>query len=281
MATQEKSLNGITIAVSSGTLFNMEQERQVYEEEGLEKYALYQLKHKDQPLLPGVAFPLVKALMNVNSRLRELYPDSKELFNIVLMTNDHDQDEVRFINSINHYGLTVEKVCRSGAESTVGHLKAYMTDLYLSKDSEKVREAINKGIAAATMFACENEMELKDTELRVAFDGDGVLFSDESETVFMTEGLEPYIDNEKKFVNKPLKQGPLKGFLEALVKLQKKFLSKETCPIRTYLVTSRDEESGKARAQTTFRSWKLEVDEELYLTGKPKGPTLKTIRPLL
>ncbi|XP_041928102.1 cytosolic 5'-nucleotidase 1A-like [Alosa sapidissima] len=260
MATQEKSLNdAITIAVSSQTLFNM--------------------KKKSQPLLPGVAFPFVKALINVNIRLRKLYPDSKELFDIVLMTNNQDSQDEHLINSIRHYGLTIEKLCMIGSDSIVGHLKFYKTDLYLSEDSEKVKEAIEEGIAAATMSACENESEL-DNELRVAFDGDGVLFSDESEIIFQTKGKEAFIENERALVNRPLEQGPLKGFLQALVKLQQKFHArKEKCPIRTYLVTSRDNESGKARVLTTFRSWNLKVDEEVYLTGTPKGPPLQKIRP--
>ncbi|XP_062379237.1 cytosolic 5'-nucleotidase 1A-like [Sardina pilchardus] len=277
-----KPNNAITIAVSSRTLFNMKKERQVYEEEGLEKYVQYQLEHEGQPLLPGVAFPFVKALLNVNSHLRELYPDSEELFDIVLMTNNHAQVGVRLINSINHYDLTIERFCMSGSESAVGYLKAYMTDLYLSKDSEKVREAIEEGIAAATMFACDNENELSDTQLRVAFDGDAVLFSDESEIIAKTKGLDTFFEHEKIFENKPLAQGPLKGFLEALGKLQRKFYAKGerlSCPIRTYLVTARSAASAGARVLKTFRCWGLEVDEALFLAGAPKGPLLQKIRP--
>lgn len=101
--------------------------------------------------------------MNVNARLRELYPDSEELFDIVLMTNNHAQVGVRLINSINHYDLNIEKFCMTGGESPIGYLKAYMTNLYLSKDSKKVQEAIEEGIAAATMFTCDSENELSDT----------------------------------------------------------------------------------------------------------------------
>uniref|UniRef100_A0A8D2ZJ31 5'-nucleotidase, cytosolic IB b n=1 Tax=Scophthalmus maximus TaxID=52904 RepID=A0A8D2ZJ31_SCOMX len=132
----------VTIAVSSRTLFDMVAERKIYEEEGLEKYVAHQVEHESEPLAPGAAFPFVKALMNVNSRLRELYPDSEELFDIVLMTNNHAQVGVRLINSINHYDLTIERFCMTGGKSPIGYLKAYMTNLYLSKDSEKVIEQI-------------------------------------------------------------------------------------------------------------------------------------------
>uniref|UniRef100_A0A671XW00 5'-nucleotidase, cytosolic IB b n=1 Tax=Sparus aurata TaxID=8175 RepID=A0A671XW00_SPAAU len=272
----------VTIAVSSRTLFNMVAERKIYEEEGVEKYVAHQVEHESEPLKPGAAFPFVQALMNVNSRLRELYPDSEELFDIVLMTNNHAQVGVRLINSINHYDLTIERFCMTGGKSPIGYLKAYMTNLYLSKDSEKVTEAIEEGIAAATMFMPETENELSDTQLRVAFDGDAVLFSDESEIIVKQHGLDTFFEHEKEFENKPLAQGPLKCFLEALGKLQRKFYAKNerlNCPIRTFLVTARSAASSGARVLKTLRSWGLEIDEALFLAGAPKGPLLQKIKP--
>ncbi|XP_031177500.1 cytosolic 5'-nucleotidase 1A-like [Sander lucioperca] len=271
----------VTIAVSSRTLFDMVAERKIYEDEGLEQYVAYQVEHENDPLMPGVAFPFVKALMNVNSRLRKLYPDSEELFDIVLMTNNHAQVGVRLINSINHYDLTIERFCMTGGKSPIGYLKAYMTNLYLSKDSEKVTEAIEEGIAAATMFMTQTET-LSETQLRVAFDGDAVLFSDESEIIVKQHGLDTFFEHEKEFENKPLAQGPLKCFLEALGKLQRKFYAKNermNCPIRTYLVTARSAASSGARVLKTLRSWGLEIDEALFLAGAPKGPLLQKIKP--
>ncbi|XP_075893746.1 cytosolic 5'-nucleotidase 1A-like [Nelusetta ayraudi] len=272
----------VTIAVSSRTLFNMVAERKVYEEEGVEKYVAFQVENENEPLKPGAAFPFVKALMNVNDRLRELYPDSEELFDIVLMTNNHAQVGVRLINSINHYDLTIERFCMTGGESPIGYLKAYMTNLYLSKDAAKVTEAIEEGIAAATMFMPETENELSGSQLKVAFDGDAVLFSDESEVIVKKHGLDTFFEHEKEFENKPLAQGPLKCFLEALGKLQRKFYAKNKrldCPIRTFLVTSRSAASSGARVLKTLRSWGLEIDEALFLAGAPKGPLLQKIKP--
>ncbi|XP_034143858.1 cytosolic 5'-nucleotidase 1A-like [Esox lucius] len=280
---QKNKQYAVTIAVSSRTLFNMDVEQKIYEEEGLEKYGAYQQEHETEPFKQGVAFPLVKAMMTVNSRLRNLYPDSKELFDIVLMTNNHAQVGVRLIHSITHYDLTIERFCMTGGQSPIGYLKAYLTNLYLSKDGDKVREAIEEGIAAATMFTSGNlENQLSDTQLKVAFDGDGVLFSDESENIFKKHGLDKFNENEMELEDTPLAQGPLKCFLEALVKLQKKFYAKNermTCPIRTYLVTSGSATSAGARVLKTLRSWGLEIDEALFLAGAPKGPILEMIRP--
>ncbi|XP_063351286.1 cytosolic 5'-nucleotidase 1A [Pelmatolapia mariae] len=277
-----KPKNAVTIAVSSRTLFNMKAERKIFEEEGLEKYVAFQQEHENEPLKPGPAFPFVKALMNVNTRLRELYPDNEELFDIVLMTNNHAQVGVRLINSINHYDLTIERFCMTGGKSPIGYLKAYLTNLYLSKSADKVIQAIDEGIAAATMFTPDTELELSDTQLRVAFDGDAVLFSDESEIIVKQHGLDTFFEHEKHFENKPLAQGPLKCFLEALGKLQRKFYAKNerlNCPIRTFLVTARSAASSGARVLKTLRSWGLEIDEALFLAGAPKGPLLQKIKP--
>ncbi|XP_056603101.1 cytosolic 5'-nucleotidase 1A [Triplophysa dalaica] len=277
-----KPINAVTIAVSSRTLFDMVKERKVFEEEGLEKYVEYQQEHENEPLQPGSAFPFVKALMTVNERLRTLYPDSEELFDIVLMTNNHAQVGVRLMNSINHYDLTIERFCMTGGQSPIGYLKAYMTNLYLSKDTKKVQEAIEEGIAAAIMYKPDMSMELSETQLRVAFDGDAVLFSDESEIIVKQHGLDTFFEHEKQHENLPLAQGPLKCFLEALGKLQKKIYAKNerlACPIRTFLVTARSAASSGARVLKTLRSWGLEIDEALFLAGAPKGPLLQKIRP--
>ncbi|XP_020839246.1 cytosolic 5'-nucleotidase 1A [Phascolarctos cinereus] len=277
-----KPQNAITIAVSSRALFRMEEEQRIYKEKGVEEYVRYQLEHENEPLSPGPAFPFVRALEAVNSRLRELYPDSEDLFDIVLMTNNHAQVGVRLINSINHYNLFIERFCMTGGNSPICYLKAYHTNLYLSSDAEKVSEAIGEGIAAATVFSPSKDVAVPQSQLRVAFDGDAVLFSDESEQIVKAHGLDMFFEHEKTYENKPLAQGPLKGFLEALGRLQKKFYSKGLrmeCPIRTYLVTARSAASSGARALKTLRSWGLETDEALFLAGAPKGPLLEKIRP--
>ncbi|KAK1156816.1 cytosolic 5'-nucleotidase 1A-like [Acipenser oxyrinchus oxyrinchus] len=274
--------NAITIAVSSRALFRMEEEQKIYEEHGVEMYVKHQLEHEDEPFEPGAAFPFVKALEAVNARLRELYPESEELFDVVLMTNHHAQVGVRLINTINHYNLFIERFCMTGGRSLIGYLKAYHTNLYLSSDSGKVGEALGEGIAAATIFSPDKVVEVSDTQLRVAFDGDAVLFSDESEQIVKAHGLDRFFEHEKEHENSPLAHGPLKGFLEALGKLQKKFYAKGQrleCPIRTYLVTARSAASSGARALKTLRSWGLETDEALFLAGAPKGPLLEKIRP--
>ncbi|KAF6717912.1 Cytosolic 5'-nucleotidase 1A [Oryzias melastigma] len=223
-----------------------------------------------------------QALEAVNTQLRELYPESEELFDVVLITNNHANVGLRLINTINHYQLFIERFCMTGGNSPIGYLKAYHTNLYLSADPDKVHEALEAGIAAATMFTPDKMTEVSETQLRVAFDGDAVLFSDESEQIYKAHGLDKFFEHEKAHENRPLDHGPLKGFLEVLGKLQKKFYAKGRrmdCPIRTYLVTARSAASSGTRALKTLRSWGLEIDEALFLAGAPKGPMLEKIRP--
>ncbi|XP_054330982.1 cytosolic 5'-nucleotidase 1B isoform X9 [Pongo pygmaeus] len=277
-----KPKNAITIALSSCALFNMVDGRKIYEEEGLEKYMEYQLTNENVILTPGPAFRFVKALQYVNARLRDLYPDEQDLFDIVLMTNNHAQVGVRLINSVNHYGLLIDRFCLTGGKNPIGYLKAYLTNLYIAADSEKVQEAIQEGIASATMFDGAKDMAYCDTQLRVAFDGDAVLFSDESEHFTKEHGLDKFFQYDTLCESKPLAQGPLKGFLEDLGRLQKKFYAKNErllCPIRTYLVTARSAASSGARVLKTLRRWGLEIDEALFLAGAPKSPILVKIRP--
>ncbi|XP_036411533.1 5'-nucleotidase, cytosolic IAa isoform X2 [Megalops cyprinoides] len=277
-----KPENAVTIAVSSRVLFRTEKEQKVFEQRGIEEYLKYQVEHENEPFAPGPAFPFVKALETVNAQLRELYPDSEELFDIVLVTYNHAHVGVRLINTINYHNLFIERFCMTGGSSPIGYLKAYHTNLYLSADSEKVREALEEGIAAATMFMPEKPIAVSETQLRVAFDGDAVLFSDESERIFKAHGLDKFFEHEKEHENKLLDHGPLKGFLESLGKLQKKFYAKGqrlNCPIRTYLVTARSAASSGLRALKTLRAWGLETDEALFLAGAPKGPMLEKIKP--
>uniref|UniRef100_A0A1A8HYT9 5'-nucleotidase, cytosolic IA n=1 Tax=Nothobranchius kuhntae TaxID=321403 RepID=A0A1A8HYT9_NOTKU len=199
-----KPQNAITIAVSSRVLFNMEKEQQIYEQQGMEEYIKYQVAHETEPFSPGPAFSFVKALEAVNTKLRELYPDSEELFDVVLITNNHAYVGLRLITTINHHQLVIERFCMTGGNSPIGYLKAYHTNLYLSADPVKVHEALEEGIAAATMFTPEKMTEVSETQLRVAFDGDAVLFSDESEQIFKAHGLDKFFEHEKTHENKPL-----------------------------------------------------------------------------
>uniref|UniRef100_UPI00398F86D7 cytosolic 5'-nucleotidase 1A-like n=1 Tax=Pristiophorus japonicus TaxID=55135 RepID=UPI00398F86D7 len=272
-------LHAITIAVSSRTLFNMSDERAIYESDGLESYVKYQQDHENEPLKKGLAFSLMKALETINFRLLELYPGSDEIFDIVLMTNNHAQVGVRLINSINHYGLSIERFCMTGGTSPINYLKAYHTNLYLSSDPLKVAKALTEGIAAASLCHLDKDAQLSEQQLRVAFDGDSFVQQEDSEKSTKTYMLS---DLSYDHNSKSATQGPLVGFLEALGKLQKKFYAKNErldCPIRVYLIIKKGGSAAGVKALKTIRTWGLDVDEAFILSDLSATILLDQIRP--
>ena len=273
----------IMVCVSSRALFDMTGAQKIYEENGLKRYIEYILDHEDEPLSPGGAFPFVRSLNYVNERLIDLNPKEEQLFDVVLMSNNSAQIGVALINAINYHNLTVERICLTAGNSVIGYLESYDTDLYLSADNDAVLQALRQGIAAATLSPI-SKTEASHLQLRVAFDGDAVLFSDEAEVIAKSQGLDKFLEHEYKLADVPLQMGPLRKFAMTLGKMKKKFHDKgfiQDCPIRTYLVTARSGGSAGKRALITLREWGLDIDEALFLAGAPKGPILKKIQPHL
>jgi len=275
-----KPHDAVIICVSSRALFDMREGNALREKEGLEKYINWMVENENKPLNPGAAFGFIQAIENVNLALLELNPEEKNLFDVVLMTNHHAQSAVRFLNTIRHHKLNIERICMTAGRTVTEYLEAYSTNLYLSTDQDKVEEALNIGIPAATLPPCTTSDEMD--ELRIAFDGDAVLFSDEAEIVAKAEGLHRFFENETEKEEIPLEKGPLIQFAWVLGKMQKKFRDKNRhCPIRTYLVTARSAASAGGRAMKTLRSWGMDIDEAFFMAGAPKGPLLDKIKPHL
>ncbi|XP_051945345.1 cytosolic 5'-nucleotidase 1A-like [Xyrauchen texanus] len=224
----------------------------------------------------GVAYPFVQALKKVNQRLEDRSQAPENRFKIVLITTNCQ--DVAWLKESKYIcaDFNTAQICEVTKEKTVlDHLKDIKPILFLSTNQEHVKEAINAGYGAATMFQGDYLVPSKEM-LRVAFDGDGVLFSDESERVFKEQGLEGFIQNEHNLEDTLLGLGPLSDFVQALVHLQ---LLQQDCPIRTYLITSRDTNSPGIRALKTLQNKKLEINEAVFLCGSPKGPVLKAIKP--
>ncbi|MDQ2077856.1 5'-nucleotidase [Marinimicrobium sp. ABcell2] len=259
--------NKLVIAISSRALFNLDESHQVYVNEGLEAYARYQIEREDEPLKPGDAFPMVKKLLRLNERL----PEDSHVEVILLSRNSADTG-LRVFNSIEHYGLDITRAAFCSGSSPYRYTSAFGCHLFLSTDGEDVRQALNQGIAAATLLASKNKTEHED-ELRFAFDGDAVLFSDEAEQVFKSQGLSAFAASERAAAKKPLSGGPFKAFLAALQRLQSQ-LSETECPIRTALVTARSAPAHE-RVIRTLRAWNVRIDESLFLGGLSKGAFLK------
>jgi len=265
--------NKLVIAISSRALFNLEESNMVFEKEGLERYIEYQIEHENEPLLPGVAFPLIKRLL----ALRD--PESgKYAVEVILVSKNDANTGLRVFNSIEHHKINITRAVFTSSRSPYTYLPSFNVDLFLSANSDDVSMALQNGHASATLLMGPDYYDDDTSEIRIAFDGDAVLFSDESEAIYKTKGLEDFTRNEVEKSNIPLSPGPFKGFLEALNKLQTAYLTKNERPIRTALVTARQAPSHK-RPINTLRSWGVTVDEAFFLGGLNKGPILEKFRP--
>lgn len=259
--------NKLVIAISSRALFDLSESNNVYETEGLKAYSEYQIEHENEPLAPGDAFPMVQKLLRINERL-----GGDPRVEVILLSRNSADTGLRIFNSIEHYGLTVTRAAFCSGRSPYRYIQSFGCHLFLSTDGEDVRHALDNGVAAATLIASENRSDHGD-ELRFAFDGDAVLFSDEAEQIFKRDGLEAFASSEKASAHKPLQVGPFKEFLSALHGVQSEF-KQEDCPIRTALVTARSAPAHE-RVIRTLREWKIRIDESLFLGGLEKGSFLR------
>ena len=209
----------LVIAISSRALFNLDDSHQVFKQEGLQAYSEYQVAREEEPLEPGEAFPLVHKLLRLNDRL-----GPEPLVEVVLLSRNSADTGLRVFNSIQHYDLAIQRAAFCGGESPWRYINAFGCQLFLSNEAEDVRYALDCGVAAATLVSRKGGSSGND-QLRFAFDGDAVLFSDEAERVYKSEGLEAFTASEKAAAREPLAGGPFKPFLSALQRLQQAFPS--------------------------------------------------------
>ncbi|MFB1036628.1 MAG: 5'-nucleotidase [Sinobacterium sp.] len=259
--------NKLVIAISSRALFNLDESHEVYETQGLEAYRQYQIEHEDNVLQPGEGFEFVTKLLNINQQLGE------ERVEVILLSRNSADTGLRVFNSISHYNLNITRAAFCGGTSPYRYVSAFGSHLFLSTHNEDVRHALDNGVAAATLLP-STKPKGSSGELKIAFDGDAVLFSDDSERVFQAEGLAAFTKAESAAADQPLDGGPFKSFLAALVQIQNEFGEKD-CPIRTALVTARSAPAHE-RVIKTLRIWGIRIDESLFLGGLDKGQFLRS-----
>ena len=261
----------LVIGVSSRALFDLSYENEIFETEGVEAYRAYQREHENDCLKPGPGFALVQALLNLN------HPDKEDKrVEVIVMSRNSADTSLRVFHSIREYALPITRAVLVSGASLAPYLEAFHTDLFLSAHEDDVQSAINCGIAAGII--CGDGIhtynrEQVPTQIRIAFDGDAVIFSDESERIFQQHGLEAFEENERLQAQNPLGEGPFAGFLRMLSDLQKEY-GQEEAPIRTALVTARSAPAHE-RVIRTLRAWDVRVDEAFFLGGIPKRDFLK------
>ena len=260
----------LVIGISSRALFDLEKENEIFNKEGLEAYAAYQIAHETEILPKGPAFALVEAFLNLN-KLQD-----KRLVEVIIMSRNSPDTSLRIMNSIRDYGLDIERAAMVGGADIARYLEAFKTDLFLSANEADVKQAVDSGVAAGMILTgnVPNSAGRALDPIRIAFDGDAVLFSAASERIYQHKGLDAFTIHEQMKANIPMQKGPFASFLLTLAHIQEMFCDQEHVPIRTALVTARSAPAHE-RAIKTLRSWGVRVDEAFFLGGVAKKDVLK------
>lgn len=265
--------NYLVIGISSRALFDLSAEDQIYQTQGLETYERYQLDNEHVCLNPGAGFPIVKAILRMNG----LVPGKRKT-EVLIMSRNSAETSLRIFNSIEHHGLDITRAALTGGAPLAPYLKAFSVDLFLSLYEDDVQAAVDAGVAAALLYAKpENPTQDEIGQIRIAFDGDAVLFSEEAERVYQSEGLDAFVEHEKKNAKRPLPEGPFAKLLKTLSHLQSEYRGADR-PIRTALVTARNSPAHE-RVIRTLRAWSVDLDETFFLGGMDKSEVLRAFRP--
>ena len=260
----------LVVAISSRALFDFEEENQVFEQGDDRAYMKLQLDRLEVPAKPGVAFSLVRKLLAFNTA------DAQRVEVVILSRND-PVSGMRVFRSAQHYGLPIQRGSFTRGQPPWRYLRPLNANLFLSTHLSDVRAALDAGVPAAQVYPHSAlASEAHPHEVRIAFDGDAVLFSDEAERVFQAEGLSAFQKHESDKAGQPLLAGPFKPVLQALHQLQQ--AGTPSMRIRTALVTARSAPAHE-RAIRTLMDWNIEVDEAMFLGGLPKGEFLREFEP--
>jgi 5'-nucleotidase len=265
--------NKLVIGISSRALFNLDESHEIFIKQGLKKYIEHQIQNENVLLKPGVAFQLISKLLHLKHPI-----DNEKFVEVILVSTNDANTGLRVFNSIEECGLDITRACFTNGRSPIRYLDAFETKLFLSANADDVKRVLNSGHAAARILSGSDIETDESEEIRIAFDGDAVLFSDESEEIYQAHGLAAFQENERKYSDIPMAPGPFKDFLSAVHQIQQAFELSPTTPIRTALVTARNAPAHK-RIITTLRSWGVTIDEAFFLGGLDKTPFLQCFKP--
>jgi len=260
----------LVVAISSRALFDFEEENKIFELGDDRAYMKLQLDRLEQPAKPGVAFSLVKKLLAFNDA-------SGQKVEVVILSRNDPVSGMRVFRSAQHYGLSIQRGTFTRGQSPWRYLKPLHANLFLSTHLSDVRAALDAGVPAAQVYPFSvRASDAHPHEVRIAFDGDAVLFSDEAERVFQSEGLNAFQQHEQAKASQPLLPGPFKPLLAALHRLQQE--GNSAIHVRTALVTARSAPAHE-RAIRTLMDWNIDIDEAMFLGGLPKGEFLREFEP--
>ena len=276
--------NTLVIGISATALFDLSEADKLYKKEfekhpdsAIDIYRKYMLKNEDKLLNEGIGFPLVKALLSLNR-----YQEAKEapLVEVIVMSRNSPDTGVRVLNTIREIGLNITRSAFTAGESSADYLEAFDVDLFLTTNEADAQKVIDNGVCASAILSIppEYKCDADNGQVRIAFDGDAVLFDESSELVYKEDGIEAFHENEKNEQNIPMNEGPFANFLKKIAKLQERLPMKmEFSPVRIAIVTARNAPSD-LRVIKTLRHWGVYVDEAFFLGGLEKSKILKSFK---
>ena len=270
-ATSTTSTPRLVIALSSRALFDFEEENRVFEGADDHAYMQLQLARLDQPARPGVAFSLAHKLLRFTS-------GGRAAVEVVILSRNDPVSGMRVFRSCKHHGLDIQRGVFTRGQAPWRYLRPLTAQLFLSANEADVRQALQAGVPAARVLPLgAYASAAHPNEVRIAFDGDAVLFSDEAERIYQRDGLDAFQRHESEQVHTPLASGPFRPLLQALQRLRQAS-DAGGMRIRTALVTARSAPAHE-RAIRTLMDWQVEVDEAMFLGGLQKGAFLREFEP--
>jgi len=277
--------NTLVIGISATALFDLSHSDELFKNEykknpdnAIQNYRDYMLKNEDVTLKEGIGFPLIKALLGLNRYQNE--KDTNPLVEVVIMSKNSPDTGIRVLNTIREFELNITRSAFTAGESSADYLEAFDVDLFLTTDENDAQKVIDNAVCASAVLSTppEYKCDIPEGQVRIAFDGDAVLFDESSELVYKEKGIEAFHENENRSQNIPMNEGPFANFLKKLARLQERLPMKvEYSPIRIAIVTARNSPS-EMRVIKTLRHWGVYVDEAFFLGGIEKSKILKAFK---
>lgn len=275
----------LVVGIAATALFDLAEADSVFqakferdEETAVAEYRTYMLAHEDESLNDGTGMPLVKALLQLNSYMKD---GGKPLVEVVVMSRNSPETGVRVFNNIRSQNLAISRSAFTGGESVVPYLEAFDVDLFLTTNVKDAQRVIDEGNCAVAIVKAPpiDLAEIPEGQVRIAFDGDAVLFDDSSELVYKVQGIRGFHSNEDAKQNVPMPNGPYALFLQKLSRLQKRLpFGVEFSPVHIAIVTARNA-PAEMRVIKTLRHWGVYVNQIYFLGGVEKAKVLKAFRP--
>lgn len=276
----------MVIGISATALFDLKEADSAFKdkrkndpETAIQEYRDYMLERENDTLDEGTGYPLVKALLDLNQYKKK--EDNAPLVEVVVLSRNSPENGVRVFNNIRRKGLRITRSAFTGGESVVNYLEAFEVDLFLTTNVDDDQKVIDSRNCAAALVRepPKGTNEIPEGQVRIAFDGDAVLFDDSSEIVYKTEGMERFHETEDSQQDVPMQEGPYGNLLKKLSSLQERLpFSVEFSPVRLAIVTARNA-PAESRVIKTLRNWGLCIDEVFFLGGVEKSKILKAFKP--